>query len=967
MHKGTMTKKRNCLLLAACIGLMPLPGIAQIRTDGSVGPAARTLTGPDYLIPESLGRLSGNNLFHSFRSFNIDYGESATFTTSTAGIANVLGRVSGGEPSYINGGISLLAASGRPALFLINPAGIVFGYGAWIDVPGAFHVGTADYIGFADGSRFHADTAKTSSFSSAPPAAFGFLGTQRNTLLLTPWTDLEVYPGQKISVVAGDIGIENAGVHADGGDIRVAAVGLRETEVPLSGPLPAAFGNLYILDGGWFDAQSIYSNRGGSISVRAGDIYVDGLGNSSGTGFYGSALYGRGNAATMDIRAESSIGLYDGSFISATTRTRGSGGTVTLVSPLIEIIDSLINVSSNSSAKAGTINLSGEQIVLYNGGALQANANSTGAAGNIRVDAGELILVSGSNWWQTPSAISVQTAGYVPAGSIELNAPNVIISDDGQVSGYASAGEPGATAGNIRISAKRLVLENGGKISLEGYDGAGHGSVTVEASDSLRITGKGEAPDPSPGADMVSTGIIGYATDIRIVSPEITISESGAIRSESWWQDSPGNIVIDTQRLSVLSGGHISGNALGHSYTPGIGAPITINAGEYVLVEGSRNGRDSSIASGTRSSGAAGSIGIVTPWLRVADNGVINTSTGRFGTSAAGSISIDVDRLELLNGGRLASIEFGHLASGGQIGVTARESILIDGGHILAWSGNEAAAGQIRLSAPDIRLHAATITSQNDETALPGDILISAGKLDIGGGSVIQANSTSSEGAGGIRLNVADDLRIDDSSILTTADYAGGGNIALQAGRLLLLRDSLVTTSVFGSTAGSGGNIDIGALGLILENGFIQANTLAQGGSGGQIGIDARMLIPSGNTLLLGGQTPYAFQSGLANFNVIQAAAPTGINGTINLTTPVLDLSGTVLGLNTQMIDTGGLGRNPCHSGGGSSLSQGGRGGLPPSARDLLGPASHELAGGQAEQKQSAGEFVRLAWQCQQE
>ena len=122
--------------------------LAQIRTDASLGRAAQSLQGPNYILPQSLGRLSGSNLFHSFSVFNVNTGETATFTTTTSGIANVISRVTGGSASLINGLIRLTAASGTPNFFFVNPAGVVFGSGAAIDVPGAFHVTTADYIIF---------------------------------------------------------------------------------------------------------------------------------------------------------------------------------------------------------------------------------------------------------------------------------------------------------------------------------------------------------------------------------------------------------------------------------------------------------------------------------------------------------------------------------------------------------------------------------------------------------------------------------------------------------------------------------------------------------------------------------------------------------------------------------------------------------------------------------------------------
>ena len=94
--------------------------------------------------------------------------------------------------------------------------------------------------------------------------------------------------------------------------------------------------------------------------------------------------------------------------------------------------------------------------------------------------------------------------------------------------------------------------------------------------------------------------------------------------------------------------------------------------------------------------------------------------------------------------------------------------------------------------------------------------------------------------------------------------------------------------------------------------------------------------MPSGSTLFVGGSTPYEFAPGVFAFNVIQAAAPTGVSGTIQISTPVLDIIGSISALPADFIDSGGLGRSPCAIVGGSSLSQVGRGGLPPKAGDLL-------------------------------
>ena len=78
------------VLVTAALLTMAMRGYggAGIATDGSVG-ARQTIAGANagagrFVIPQALGSVVGNNLFHSFSKFNIDTGQTADFTTSTA-------------------------------------------------------------------------------------------------------------------------------------------------------------------------------------------------------------------------------------------------------------------------------------------------------------------------------------------------------------------------------------------------------------------------------------------------------------------------------------------------------------------------------------------------------------------------------------------------------------------------------------------------------------------------------------------------------------------------------------------------------------------------------------------------------------------------------------------------------------------------------------------------------------------
>ncbi|NJO29560.1 MAG: filamentous hemagglutinin N-terminal domain-containing protein [Richelia sp. SL_2_1] len=92
------------------------------------------------------------NLFHSLQKFGLNENQIADFVTNP-GTQNVLGRITGGDASVINGLIKITGSDAN--LYLMNPAGIIFGSGAKLDVPGSFTATTANGIGFGDNKWFN--------------------------------------------------------------------------------------------------------------------------------------------------------------------------------------------------------------------------------------------------------------------------------------------------------------------------------------------------------------------------------------------------------------------------------------------------------------------------------------------------------------------------------------------------------------------------------------------------------------------------------------------------------------------------------------------------------------------------------------------------------------------------------------------------------------------------------------------
>ena len=110
------------------------------------------------------GTVNGTNLFFSFSQFGIRTGDTAKFLcTGDCGavglgsgliapgsVTNVISRVTGGSSSDIYG--TLTSTIGTANFWFFNPAGVVFGAGAVVNVPAAFHIGTANSVNFGSHS-----------------------------------------------------------------------------------------------------------------------------------------------------------------------------------------------------------------------------------------------------------------------------------------------------------------------------------------------------------------------------------------------------------------------------------------------------------------------------------------------------------------------------------------------------------------------------------------------------------------------------------------------------------------------------------------------------------------------------------------------------------------------------------------------------------------------------------------------
>jgi filamentous hemagglutinin family protein len=849
-----MTVKRSARLAAflpAALLVAATAG-AQIRTDGSLGRGPQALVGPQFTIPEALGVLRGANLFHSFSVFNILPGESATFTTATRGIANVVSRVTGGEPSTINGLLRLAPTDGAPAFFFINPSGVTFGAGAALDVPGAIHISTADYVKFPDGN-FHADAAAASTLSSASPEAFGFLGSHRAAVEVGAGARLIGSLLQPFSITAGDITIDNARASATGGDIRIVALGNQSAEVPLAGPLPAASGELRIVDGGIISAPAGLTVDAGRLSVSAGDILIDRGGSASVTGLVSQSNTGNaGNAGTVDVRASGSLQLVNGGVISSSTFSSGNAGAV-IVNAASVVIDgsgaaTLTGIFSqadrNSTGRAGTVNVTATgRVDVVEGGLVSSSAFGAGDAGEVRLS-GATISLDGHGSGRITGVVNNASDGSGNAGPVSVTATGTLSLANGAT--ISSSTLTSGNAGTVVVRARDILMDGAGyediltSISSNARTGSSGraGNIDIAATRLLSVVGGAEIS--SSAFESGDAGKVSVAADRIVIDAQGTSYPATGIFSTATDEarGNAGSIDIDVRQLVVRNGGEIATSTFG----PGDAGRISIRAGD-ILVDGAERGY-AAIASSAEfnAGGTAGSVDIrATGDVSLLSGGEIASNT--FWTGQAGTVNVSARNLTI--DGRDSDGTTGIMSqtyadatgNGGNVSIAVSDTLtllahgFISSGTFSAGNGGsvDVNAGRIVIDGTGGGVYVTGITSgaQAQSTGNAGAVTVTTpGSLTILDAGEISSSTFSAGNAGAVTVRAGSmtvDARANYAGIFSTANerstgHAGSIDVAV-AGLLTLKDQGKITSSTFG--AGNAGTVRVAAGELAIDGGSL--------------------------------------------------------------------------------------------------------------------------------------------------
>jgi filamentous hemagglutinin family protein len=810
----------------AILSLSPGVGQAQIIPDNTLAGENSTISTDGTFYQITGGAVRGSNLFHSFEQFSVPAGTTAVFVNAD-NIANILSRVTGGTLSDLQGTIQ---AGGSANLFLINPAGIIIGPNARLDIGGSFLASTGNGLWFENGFLYDVAAPEVPPLLtiSAPIGIHpGIVSGDIAVVGQNRAPALSVAEGQTLALIGGEIWITGAQLMAPSGRIEIGSVqegnmlsltadgqgfdvGFEEV---------TRFDDIHIADQSVIDASGA---GGGAIALQGQSITLSGqsalisdtLGDRDGRGvqmtadrlqlldssYIGAATLGSGAASSIDITANDieivGTGIANYKLVEFSTflgarqiRDRQIGG---------------IAATTTASGRAGDISLQALRVSLDEGVLVSTESFGTGDSGDIRITATTSLRASGSGilTGSRVSGIPLVTPGGIPTG----------LSTSGVLAGGG---------GNIEVKTAQLTVEDGSTISAFTLSDQDSGNLSIRAPHSVIVRG---FFDPFPLPTILSTNTIGgngTAGNLQIETGRLIVQDGSAIIADSGSRGIDGNITF--------------GGAAGD---------IFIAATDSVDIIGNRTVVAGLAASGVRSrtfsDAPAGTIQITTPTLNVRDGGLISSAT--FNDGAGGAIDIDAQTI-MVSGDRNRSPET--FSSIGASSGVERQTAFTTGA--IESPSAAGAGGTITINTTALVVQgAAEISVGSFGSGAAGNLDITAEAVRLeDGGSLIA--TTTSDGGGNITVT-SRTLALDGSSITTSADRGNGGNLSFNLQDFLLLRNgSLISTEA--GTAGAGGNggditlnLPTGFIVAVpIENSDIRANAFE--GDGGNVTITARSLL----------------------------------------------------------------------------------------------------------------------------
>ncbi|WP_181016082.1 CHAT domain-containing protein [Pseudanabaena sp. BC1403] len=881
-----------------------LPAIAQVQIVPANNGTGTIVLPNGNRIDITGGTTSGNgaNVFHSFQGFNVQTGQTANFVVLPQ-TQNVLGGVTGGNPSLINGTIQVTGSNAN--LYLLNPAGFIFGNNAQLNVNGSFTASTARTAWFGDRNLDIYNPNYTNLTGNLTALEFD----PNNPAAIVNSGNLSVGEGKSVNLAASTV-VNTGTVSAPNGSVGIVAIP--------DGRLRLNVG----VEGLSFEFPQPKDAQGNALPVKALDLpslLTTGKLDSS----TGISLNSQGQA---QLTASQTV-------IPNTAGTAIISGTVSVASPVanpsqvppkIQILGDRVglvgaNIDASGVNGGGSVFIGGDfqgKGVIPNALMTFVSADSTIKADALQSGNGGRVIVWADNATRFFGSISARggaisgDGGFVEVsgkqnlvfdGKVDLNAAigkggtllldptNIYI--DGVVSDSILVPDPleifasNFLGQDITISQATLAspIYKNSNIILEATN-----NITISSLINNQLIFPRGSGNITFTADSDKDGVGTFSMPFDAVNPQ-----NGA----TIFAPSPLNQPIG-RTLSIYGASVTLGIINTRGGIPAPGGSLFVNANGDIIIGAAETYADSSPVTNPYN---GGNITIIS------DNGSIDTSTGILSARAAegngGNITLTA-RGNIKTAALLTDpVFFGTNNRGGDISIisqTGSVDISTNNGYEpltgarngvgLYVGGQLGGAGKLVVNAfGDITTNFIQAASNGNANSLT--LTSQTGKIDTLAGDI----NAFANGIGGT-------INFTAPNGISTKNISTGGVITSGSVNLRAITGNITTTSIdttsLGLLGGNAGSISIDAGGSATIDGLLRA--FSQSGNGANVSVKAN----NGNILFscaiaLGGKCGVeSYPEGSAS-----AVTPSTVRSAGNIS--IVSTNGSITLLNTAILDAG--------------------------------------------------------------
>ena len=342
---------------------------------------------------------------------------------------------------------------------------------------------------------------------------------------------------------------------------------------------------------------TVASDRGeakaGDVIVKASDS-IELVRSDATTGFFAQAI-GKGNGGNIDIET-TQLTIKGGAGINTSTNSAGNAGNIKVTADTLQLEGATSNRNPSgifaqalNTGSAGNITIQTRELTLKAGAQISSATSRNGNGGTVDIKASDFITLTGSRPGATKeggssgifaTADDQKTTGN--PGNLTIDTRQLTVENGGKIS--VNNRGTGQTPASLTLNVNKLVIRDGGTVEAGTFNTGLGGTLTVDAKDSVEVSGTGTLGENIPVESTITTQAqaesSGQAGELIIKTPRLLVKDNANVTVSSTGTGTAGNLTVTADRIELDN----KGKLIGETRTNADAGNITLNLKESLFL-----------------------------------------------------------------------------------------------------------------------------------------------------------------------------------------------------------------------------------------------------------------------------------------------------------------------------------------------------------------------------------------------